>query len=79
MWKSPVTFSSWLQELQIMDVQEFMMFEALILKNPYAGLPIIGNKDKARAKRYSDVHFQSMCFRVPTVVSTRLNNADYVL
>ena len=55
------------------------MFEALILKNPYAGLPIIGNKDKARAKRYGDVHFQNMCFRVPTVVSARLNYADYIL
>jgi hypothetical protein len=62
-----------------MDVQDFMMFEVLILKNPYVGLPIIGNKDKARAKRYSEVHFQSMCFRVPTVVSTRLNYVDYVL
>ncbi len=33
-----------------------MMFEALILKNPYASLPIIGSKDKVETKRYTDVH-----------------------
>ncbi|MGC2597533.1 MAG: hypothetical protein WA395_05315 [Nitrososphaeraceae archaeon] len=50
-----------MQELQIMDVQEFMMFEALILKNPYAGLPIIGNKDKARAKRGTVMCISKVC------------------
>ena len=44
-----------------MDVQEFMMFEALILKNPYAGLPIIGNKDKARAKRGTVMCISKVC------------------
>jgi hypothetical protein len=62
-----------------MDTQEFMMFEALILKNPYASSPIIGSQDKVETRSYTDVHLLSMCFRVPAVVSTRLNYADYIL